>query len=294
MINEYCLCCRRIEGPNAHKGKSFSLIITRDETKTPNGLTLCTGMNSVFKNPKFYNDKPYPYNSNTSPLEAIYCSDHSQSVYTQLLCGFYQRHEVTHAKAVFGSSLIWVIHFLKSHYSEICYDISSGSLNPKIVDPSLRAYMVKTFVYEPKPELSKVIEEVCSVDDWEGIFKKIWPNIKYVETVVSGSMAQYIPMLNYYSGGLPLVSIKYSASECDLGFNLNPMCDPHDISYTIMPNMAYYEFIPLEFEDSTSFDLQTRTVDLANVEVGKEYELVITTYCGLYRYEPYSFTSYFC
>ncbi|KAK9666921.1 hypothetical protein RND81_14G221000 [Saponaria officinalis] len=117
-----------------------------------------------------------------------------------------------------------------------------------------------------------------------GYLKKIWPNVKYLETIATGSMAQYIPLIEYYSGGLPLMSVKYGSSECDLGFNLNPICDPYNVSYTIMPNMAYYEFLPLESLDNCSSNLELKTVDMANVEVGKEYEVVVTTYAGLYRY----------
>ncbi|KAJ4816205.1 Auxin-responsive GH3 family protein [Rhynchospora pubera] len=59
------------------------------------------------------------------------------------------------------------------------------------------------------------------------------------------------------------------------------MCKPEEVSYTIMPNMCYFEFIPIE----ESYGKVTgNIVDLADVEVGKEYELVITTYSGLWRY----------
>lgn len=72
----------------------------------------------------------------------------------------------------------------------------------------------------------------------------------------------------------------YASSECYFGINLRPMCNPSEVSYTIMPNMAYFEFLPYNKE---SEKVQT-LVELADVEVGKEYELVITTYSGLYRY----------
>ncbi|KAK9690866.1 hypothetical protein RND81_09G159500 [Saponaria officinalis] len=130
-------------------------------------------------------------------------------------------------------------------------------------------------------DLADFIENECTGGNWAGVFKRIWPNAKYLETVVTGSMAQYIPILNHYSGGLHLVSVQYSSSECDLGFNLNPMCNPYDICYTIMPNMAFYEFIPLNVD---TFGPNCETVDMANVVVGQEYELVVTTYTGLYRY----------
>ncbi|XP_074271118.1 indole-3-acetic acid-amido synthetase GH3.3-like [Silene latifolia] len=278
------LCCRCIEGENAYGGKALSLLITREERVTPSGLKILAGTTSCLKNFKFFRDKPYPLNDNTSLKEAILCSDHFQSIYTQLLCGFYQRHDVTHVKSVFASSLVSVIHFLKRHYSELCSDISSGSLSPKITDPSLRGRMIETFMQNPDPELAKFIQVTCSDENWEGIYRKIWPNIKYLDAISTGSMAQYILLLKYYTGGLPLLSTKYSASECDLGFNLNPMCDPYDVSYTIMPNMSYYEFLPLDSSHFTSSDPKPLTVEMADVEVGKEYEVVVTNFCGLYRY----------
>jgi auxin responsive GH3 family protein len=135
---------------------------------------------------------------------------------------------------------------------------------------------MKHFI-KPDPELASFVIQECSNENWEGIITRIWPNTKYLDVIVTGAMAQYIPTLNYYSGGLPLACTMYASSECYFGLNLNPMCKPSEVSYTIMPNMAYFEFLP---HGSGS----TRIVDLADVEVGKEYELVITTYAGLYRY----------
>ncbi|XP_074310426.1 indole-3-acetic acid-amido synthetase GH3.4-like [Silene latifolia] len=275
---------RCVEGEEPDKGKMLGLLLTRDETITPGGLLARTALNTIFKTPQFYNDNPYPNNTNTSPIEAIHCPDHFQSIYTQLLCGFYQCQDVTRVKVVFGSNLIWGIHFLKAHYTDLCHDISSGTLNPKITDPTLRARMVETFIQEPQPKLANFIENACVGENWEGIIQKIWPKAKYIEAIITGSMTQYIPMLNYYSGGLPLVTLNYSSTECDLGYNLNPMCDPNDITYTIMPNMAYYEFIPLTSGDDDNLGTQHQLIDMANVEVGQEYEVVVTTFSGLYRY----------
>lgn len=91
-------------------------------------------------------------------------------------------------------------------------------------------------------------------------------------------MAQYIPTLDYYSGGLPQCCIMYASSECSFGLNLNPMSKPSEVSYTIMPNMAYFEFLPHDQAEPPFYDESpSRLVDLADVELGKEYELVITT-----------------
>ncbi|KAF2538365.1 hypothetical protein F2Q68_00019180 [Brassica cretica] len=82
-----------------------------------------------------------------------------------------------------------------------------------------------------------------------------------------------MPVMNF--GGLPMACTMYASSECYFGLNLNPMSKPSEVSYTIMPNMAYFEFIPLG---------GSKAVELVDVKIGKEYELVVTTYAGLCRY----------
>ncbi|KAG8044034.1 hypothetical protein GUJ93_ZPchr0458g22642 [Zizania palustris] len=67
-----------------------------------------------------------------------------------------------------------------------------------------------------------------------------------------------------------------ASSECYFGLNLRPMCDPSEVSYTIMPNMGYFELMP---HDPNAAPLPRdapppRLVDLADAEVGREYELV--------------------
>lgn len=51
-------------------------------------------------------------------------------------------------------------------------------------------------------------------------------------------MAQYIPPLDYYSGGLPFASVMYGSPESWFGLNLNPMCKPSEVSY--------FEILPQE------------------------------------------------
>ncbi|MED6147822.1 hypothetical protein PIB30_047349 [Stylosanthes scabra] len=109
-------------------------------------------------------------------------------------------------------------------------------------------------------------------------------------------MAQYIPVLDYYSNGLPLVCTMYASSECYFGINLNPLCEPGEVSYTLIPTMAYFEFLPLNkmnsgnnghsnSNNSNNNQIEKEDlVDLVDVELGQEYELVVTTYAGLYRY----------
>lgn len=267
--------------PGLDKGKGLYFLFVKSETKTPGGLLARPVLTSYYKSDHF-KTRPYdPYMVYTSPNEAILCPDSYQSMYTQMLCGLYEREQVLRLGAVFASGLLRAIRFLQLNWKQLTQDIWSGTLNPTLItDPAIRSCMDR--VMRPDPELADCVIRECSKDNWEGIITRIWPKTKYLDVIVTGAMAQYIPTLDFYSGGLPLACTMYASSECYFGLNLNPMCKPSEVSYTIMPNMAYFEFLPLD--SGSTRDLPPRLVDLVDVEVGKEYELVITTYSGLYRY----------
>ncbi|KAG7637149.1 putative GH3 family protein [Arabidopsis thaliana] len=266
--------------PGLDKGKALYFLFVKTESKTPGGLPARPVLTSYYKSEQFKR-RPYdPYNVYTSPNEAILCPDSSQSMYTQMLCGLLMRHEVLRLGAVFASGLLRAIGFLQTNWKELADDISTGTLSSRISDPAIKESMSKILT-KPDQELADFITSVCGQDNsWEGIITKIWPNTKYLDVIVTGAMAQYIPMLEYYSGGLPMACTMYASSESYFGINLKPMCKPSEVSYTIMPNMAYFEFLPHHEVPTEKSEL----VELADVEVGKEYELVITTYAGLNRY----------
>ncbi|KAB2002254.1 hypothetical protein ES319_D11G054000v1 [Gossypium barbadense] len=261
--------------PGLDKGKGLYFLFVKAETKTPGGLLARPVLTSYY-NSDHFKTRPYdPFNVYTSPNEAILCVDSFQSMYAQMLCGLIMRDEVRRVGAVFASGLLRAIHFLQNNWKQLAHDIATGTLNPKITDAPVRECMRK--ILKPNPELAQLVTIECYEENWECIIKRIWPRTKYLDVIVTGAMAQYIPTLEYYSGCLPMACTMYASSECYFGLNLNPMCKPSEVTYTIMPNMAYFEFLP--HGSSTSC-----LVDLADVEVSKEYELILTTYAGLCRY----------
>ncbi|GMI66042.1 hypothetical protein like AT2G14960 [Hibiscus trionum] len=269
--------------PGLDKGKGLYFLFIKAETKTPGGLVARPVLTSYYKSQHFKNRPHDPFNVYTSPNQTILCPDSIQSMYAQMLCGLIMREEVLRVGAIFASGLLKAIRFLQVNWKQFAHDIETGTLNPKVTDPSVRECMSK--VLKPNPELAVFITKECSEEKWESIITRIWPNTKYLDVIVTGAMAQYIPTLEYYSGGLPMACTMYASSECYFGLNLKPMCEPSEVSYTIMPNMAYFEFLPHESSaPELSRDSPPRLVDLADLEIGKEYELIVTTYAGLCRY----------
>ncbi|XP_027078061.1 probable indole-3-acetic acid-amido synthetase GH3.1 [Coffea arabica] len=270
--------------PDLDKGKGLYFLFIKAEAKTPSGLVARPVLTGYYKSDKFKN-RPYdPYLVYTSPDEAILCADSFQSMYTQMLCGLLMREEVLRMGAVFASGLLRAIRFLQLNWKQLSEDIKTGVLNPKVTDPSVRKRMAE--ILKPNSDLADFIVKECEGENWDRIITRIWPNTKYLDVIVTGAMAQYIPTLDYYSGGLPLACTMYASSECYFGLNLKPMCKPSEVSYTIMANMGYFEFLPHDPANPVqlSRDSPPKLVDLADLKVGKEYELVITTYAGLCRY----------
>ncbi|KGN58009.1 indole-3-acetic acid-amido synthetase GH3.6 [Cucumis sativus] len=267
-----------IEG--LEKGKGMYFLFIKSESKTPSGLLARPVLTSYYKSPHFKNRPFDPYTNYTSPNEAILCSDSYQSMYAQLLCGLLHRTDVLRVGAVFASGFIRAIRFLEKHYTLLCHDIRTGTLNSEITDQGIRESVRKILKADGK--LADFVEGECGKKCWGGIISRIWPNTKYVDVIVTGTMSQYIGTLDYYSNGLPIVCTMYASSECYFGVNLKPMCKPGEVAYTLIPTMAYFEFLPVN--RSKEKELEKELVDLVDVKLGHEYELVVTTYSGLYRY----------
>lgn len=273
--------------PGLEKGKGMYFLFVKSEAKTPGGLVARPVLTSYYKSSHFRNrGHDDPYTNYTSPNDTIFCQDSYQSMYSQLLCGLCQNMEVLRVGAVFASGFIRAIKFLEKNWLSLANDIRSGTLNSKVNDMSVRDSVMK--ILKPDPELADFIEAQCGKDSWKGIITRLWPNTKYIDVIVTGTMSQYIPTLDYYSNGLPLVCTMYASSECYFGLNLYPLCKPSQVSYTLIPTMAYFEFLPMKRENghisnSTSepaISHNQELVDLVDVKVGEEYELVVTTYSG--------------
>ncbi|KAK9277511.1 hypothetical protein L1049_007055 [Liquidambar formosana] len=279
------------------QGKGMYLLFVKPEVSTPSGLMARPVLTSYYKSSNFRNRPFNRFNVYTSPNEIILCWDSKQSMYCQLLCGLVQRDEVLRVGAVFASAFLRAIKFLEDHWTELCSNIRTGYVSDWITDPSCRN-ATSLILGKPNPELADLIELECDGESWEGIIKKLWPRTKYIEVIVTGSMAQYIPTLEFYSGGLPLISTMYASSECYFGINLKPLSKPCDVCYTLLPNMAYFEFLPVEKNheevSNGASDLhciekedervKMEAVNLVDVKLGHYYELVVTTFTGLYRY----------
>uniref|UniRef100_A0A0D9XPW1 Uncharacterized protein n=1 Tax=Leersia perrieri TaxID=77586 RepID=A0A0D9XPW1_9ORYZ len=275
-------------------GKALVFVYSGRETKTKGGLTATTVLTNLFRSEAFNAAAVrMPRPPSCTPRDVVALStDYDELLYLHLLCGFLFADEVSLVSAVFAHSLVVAFQTLESVWRELCHDIRHGAVSPsRVATPAVRK-SVDTLLAAPNPALADALERRCdalSVSSWSRVIPAIWPNARYVEAIMTGSMEHYVSKLRHYAGGVPLIAGKYASSEGIIGLNVDLHDPPESVAFTVLPDAAYFEFIPLKPAGSSSSWCyadadDAEPVGLTDVAVGEHYEVVMTTFTGLYRY----------
>ncbi|KAJ0758781.1 putative GH3 family protein [Helianthus annuus] len=267
-------------------GKALSFIYGSKQFKTKGGLLAGTATTNVYRSEQFKKTMKDMQTPCCSPDEVIFGPDFQQSLYCHLLCGLIFRNEIQVISSTFAHSIVHSFRSFELVWEELCSDIKTGTLSARITDPTIRTAMAK--MLKPDPELADKIHEKCSsLTNWYGLIEELFPNVKYIYGIMTGSMEPYLKKLRHYAGGIPLLSADYGSSEGWIGANVNPTRPPEMATFAVLPNIGYFEFIPLReigSPESALVRVEPRPVGLTDVEVGEEYEVVVTSFAGLYRY----------
>ncbi|CAN4103367.1 unnamed protein product [Withania somnifera] len=283
--------------PIRRGGRILEFIYSRKQFKTKGGVIAGTATTHYYASEEFKIKQQQTKSFTCSPDEAISCGDHKQSTYCHLLLGLYFSHEVEFITSAFAYSIVQAFRSFEEIWKELCHDIGEGSLSSRINIAKVRKAVLG--ITQPNPELASRIESICEElerADWFSIIPKLWPNAKYVYSIMTGSMLPYLTKLKHYAGELPLVSADYGSTESWIGVNMDPKTPPEKVSFAVIPTFSYFEFLPL-YRHKSNYNYQNgniystnddfiegKPVPLAQVKIGQQYEIVLTTFTGLYRY----------
>ncbi|KAL1561940.1 Jasmonoyl--L-amino acid synthetase jar6 [Salvia divinorum] len=263
-------------------GKALQFIYSSKQFKTKGGLTAGTATTNVYRNAQFKKTMRAMQTPCCSPDEVIFGPDFHQSLYCHLLCGLIFRDDVQVVSSTFAHSIVHAFRTFEQVWEELVTDIREGTLSSRITVPLIRAAMSKLLV--PNPELADTIyRKISGLSNWYGIIQELFPSTKYIYGIMTGSMEPYLKKMRHYAGELPLLSADYGASEGWIGANVNPKLTPETATFAVLPNIGYFEFIPLR-EDLNSHGQEAKPVGLTDVKIGEEYEILVTNFAGLYRY----------
>ncbi|XP_020163602.1 jasmonoyl--L-amino acid synthetase GH3.3 [Aegilops tauschii subsp. strangulata] len=271
-------------------GKALQFIYSSRQFTTKGGLTATTATTNVYRSEEFKATMRAVQSQCCSPDEVIFGADFAQSLYCHLLCGLLAAGEVQMVSATFAHSVVLAFQTFERVWEELCADIRRGALSPtRVTSPAVRQ-AVSALLAGPNPELADAVARRCAgLSNWYGVIPALWPNAKYVYGIMTGSMEHYVKKLRHYAGELPLVAAEYGASEGWIGANVEPAAPPESATFTVLPDIGYFEFIPLRpgctaAPGPDACYGESEPVGLTDVVVGEHYEVVMTTFAGLYRY----------
>ena len=185
-----------------------------------------------------------------------------------------QRKDVTFLGSMVVTLLTTMFDYFENNWELVCNDIEKGTIDPSIkCPPELRAKWEKKF--KPMPKRAAEIRKECEKGFDEPIAKRIWPDFVWSYGMVGSTLAFYVEKLRRYIGDAPIHNMGYAAAE---GYMAMPV-ELNVNDYVLLPRSIFFEFIPVDDPECE------RPLTMQEIEVGKEYELVVTNFSGLYRYQ---------
>ncbi|KAH6827132.1 Auxin-responsive GH3 family protein [Perilla frutescens var. hirtella] len=273
--------------PTREKGRVLELIYSSRRSKTKGGITVGTATTHVYASDEFKMKQQETKTFTCSPQEVISSGDYKQSTYCHLLLGIHFWEEIEYITSTFAYSIVQAFRSFEEIWREICNDIRDGTLSSRISIPEVRRVVLDT-LGSPNRDLASRVEAKCRElegMDWFGLIPKLWPNAKYVYSIMTGSMQPYLSKLSHYAANLPLVSADYGSTESWIGVNLDPSSPPDKVTFAVIPTFSYFEFIPLHRQNHHTDDfVEDHPLPLSQLKIGQQYEIVLTTFTGLYRY----------
>ncbi len=211
----------------------------------------------------------------TTPVDFMYPENEEavDSSYFHLRFAL-ERRDLTYLGSMVVTLLTTMFDYFEANWEMVCNDIEKGTIDPSVkCPPELRAKWEKKL--KPNPSRADEIRRECAKGFDTPIAKRIWPKFAWSYGMVSSTLEFYIDKLRKHIGDAPIHCMGYAAAE---GYMAMPV-DLNTSDCVLLPQSVFFEFIPMDDPDCE------RPLTMDEVEVGKDYELVVTNRSGLYRYK---------
>lgn len=213
----------------------------------------------------------------TSPKEVLFPSpDCDMDMHYLKLRFALPNKKVSYLGTIFITTLESMFFYMEENWEMLCDDIEKGIINDSIKMPEeLRQKYNKKL--KPNPERAEELRrEFKKGFDSSPIIPRIWPKVEWMYGMGTGALSLYAKKLRRYIGeDMPIHYLGYTATEAFMAVPI----ELNSFEYVMLPQNGFYEFRPI---DCDSYD---KLLTIKDLEVGKEYELILTNMSGFYRYK---------
>ncbi|XP_060566808.1 uncharacterized protein LOC132725644 [Ruditapes philippinarum] len=177
-----------------------------------------------------------------------------------------------------SSTALSMFSILERDWETLCNDVENGTLSEHLNIPISERTRLNSLM-KARPKRAALLRKEFA-KGFQDIVSRIWPACPCLLALKTGVFETAANIVQEkYLGKLPIVSLVHIGTETFYGANINPMAEP-DVRYVPLLPVNFFEFLPAE-----EYGEKTPSTVLAHqVEVGKMYEIVITTFDGLCRY----------
>ena len=222
-----------------------------------------------------YKIKPFFSAMFTTPSCSVFANEFHDFFYAHARFSLIEKN-LPCIGAAYMTDVFEFINYIIAHQDILFDDIEKGTIHENIkISASIRSALQKRIT--PDPARARELRAIFATGGHSGILKRIWPKLLLISAVGSASFQPYMERVQEYAGdGVAFYHSFYAASEGQMGM----VTEMNSTKYNLLPHLMFYEFIPAEEMDKVN--PETLTID--QLELGKEYEIVITNLSGLYRY----------
>lgn len=182
---------------------------------------------------------------------------------------------ISYLSTIFITTLESMFFYLENNWEMLCDDIEKGTINENVNLPEdIREKLLKKL--KPMPKRAEELRaEFRKGFDCAPIVPRIWKHCEWMYGMGTGALSLYAKKLRRYIGeDMPIHYLGYAATEALMAVPL----ELNSFEYVMLPHNGFYEFLPLDAPEGT------KPLTIKDVEVGKEYELILTNMSGFYRY----------
>ena len=261
----YELTCRSRGGTGMPDCKGINLMESRIGY-TPYGVA----HGAISETLNHSEDTPF---YNILPDEMIYPSAEFDRRHLKMLFALRERH-LNFLMSTFSPTLYDMIIYVRQHWRTLCDDIETGRINEDVaIDPQLRKRLEA--ILTPDRKRASEIRAIMEEHENSAFVPLLWPDLKLIATVGTATFAPFIEQLRPALGNE--IAVDYLGYVCSEATVAAPYLED-DPAGMLLPYGGFYEFIPVE-EGAADHPLL-----MDQLEIGKEYELVVTNLSGFYRY----------
>lgn len=202
--------------------------------------------------------------------KTLFSRDIHDVIFVKAWSAFFER-DITAIQSIFLYDILILFHYIETEGKSMLDYMRNKSIPAEIrISEEIKEYLISEMV--PDEDRLKEIEDILE-EGYESIARKLWPGLSLICGIGGEFFETREELLRTYIGEVKIHYFSYVSTECMFG----KARDVESKEYNMLSDNGYYEFAPLD---------ENQPIETCDtIKIGQLYELIVTNWSGLYRYE---------